>query len=74
MCHKMEVFHNSFLCILTQETRTFVSVRLLLSIPSSYGAMYKFGHHDTRDGMQKMLGTEFSTVYKMQEQSFLVPV
>lgn len=74
MCHKMEVFHNSFLCILTQETRTFVSVRLLRLIPSSYGAIYLFGHHDTRDGMQKMLGTEFSTVYKMQEQSFLVPV
>lgn len=59
------------LCILiTQETRIFLRVKAVTINSFELWPIYQFGHHDTRDGIQKMLGTEFSTVYEMQEQSF----
>lgn len=71
MRHKMEVFHTSFYAsLITQETRIFLRVKAVTINSFELWPIYQFGHHDTRDGIQKMLGTEFSTVYEMQEQSF----
>lgn len=73
MRHKMEVFHTSFYAsLITQETRIFLRVKAVTINYFELWPIYQFGHHDTRDGIQKMLGTEFSTVYEMQEQSFFL--